>query len=447
MTVTYEVWMKETYSRIRARSNSLKAIDAALLKKDKVATKLALINWIDEQNKKKQDWHRSVRNEKKIVEILYKELNILGAEIENQSFTNLLEDSYAKNEVRKMQLAAKEKLFQGKQLRIKDSFFGVTRTKSKSRLDQIKAVGLSGLGVGAKAEKVASGVKDIVEDLKKIIAGLTDGISNPAIKNEVIQMVFGNTAAEFAVEMAPFVGIFSSGGKMVKGWVDVAIMVSRRSDMAGHAVDLRAGDAAKALEAILQIINREMGKTVADAVIHSTAFAAKGLGVFADGGTATTTIIGAAEKIAQLINLLVDVVAEVKQLEAGNELIRLQKFDLDIFNKCPILGCYYIVMQDHSTIMDFDFGNMGKDNWQQEALRLKYAIAPVIKQARKLIESSRIEINDFANAKGVYQSTLLDMIRLKYKSRGWGQTNAPKNEAIVAMSYVDFITEVAKGDL
>ena len=447
MTVTYEIWMKETYSRIRSRSESLKAIDAALLKKDKVAAKRALINWIDEQNRKKQDWHQSVRNEKKIVEILYKELNVLGADIENQSFTNLLADSYAKNEVRKMQVSAKAKMFQGKQLSIKSSFLGATRTKSKSRLEQISAVGTSSIGIASKTVGAAKAVKGIVDDIKDIIARLTDGISDPATKSEIIQMVLGNSAAGFAADMAPFLGVFSSGAKAVSEWASIAIMVSQRSDMAGHAVDLRAGDASKALEAILQIINRQIDKTVADAAIHSTAFLAKGLSALADGGTASTAIIGTAEKIAQLINLLVDVVAEFKQREAGNELIRLRKFDLDIFNKCPILGCYYIVMQDDSTIMDFDFENMGKENWRQEALRLKYAIAPVIKQAQKLIESSRIEINDFANAKGVYQSTLLDMIRLQYESRGWGLTNAPKNKAIVGMSHVDFVVEVVKGDL
>ena len=447
MTVTHELWMKETYSRIRPRSDALKAIDAALFKNDKVAAKLALINWIDDQNKKKQDWHRSVRNEKKIVEILYKELNVLGIEIENQSFANMLDDSYAKNEVRKMQFAAKSKMFRGKQLTIKDSFFGLTRTKSKSRLDQIAAAGASAGGVILKATKTANQAKSIASDIKAAIESLTDGISDPATKSEIIQLVFGNSAAGFAAEMAPFLGIFSSGGKAAKEWVQVAVMVSRKSDMAGHAVDMRAGDPAKALDAILQILSREINKTTADAAIHTTAFVAKGLGALADGGTATTAIVGATEKIAQLINLLVDVVAEFKQCKAGNDLINLQQFDLEMFNKCPILGCYYIVMQDHSTIMDFNFEIMGKDNWQQEALRLKYAIAPVIKQAQKLIGSSRIEINDFTNAKGVYKSTLLDMIRLKYASRGWGQTNAPKNAAIVAKTDVDFIVEVVKGGL
>jgi hypothetical protein len=447
MAITHDIWMKETYSRFHPRSEAFKAIDAALLKKDKLGAKLALINWIDGQNKKKKDWHKSVRNEKQTVETLYKELGILGFEIENQSFKNLLADSYAKNEVRKMQFEAKSKMFNGKRLQVKDSFFGITQTQSKSKLAQIAAFASSNKNVAVKEAKAIKTVGGIANNIKTAIESITEGINDEETKSEIVMAVFGAEAAEFAAEMAPLFGILSSGAKATKDWVNVAIKINQKSTMTDHYVDMRAGDPSRALEAIIRIIDSEISKTKTDGKIHTSAFAAKSLGVLIDGGTGTSAAVGACEKVALLINTLVDVVREYKQMEAGNKIIKEQKFDLEMFNTCPILGCYFIVMQDHSTIMDFDFANMGKENWQQEALRLKYAINPVIKQADKYIQSARIEINGFKNAKGVYHSTLMQMIRLKYKSRGWGQSQAPQNGNIISLPYIDFVEEVVKGDL
>ena len=127
---------------------------------------------------------------------------------------------------------------------------------------------------------------------------------------------------------------------------------------------------------------------------------------------------------------------------AGNKLIQEQKIDLDLFNTCPILGCYYIVVQDHSTIMNFEIANMGRDNWQQEAERLKYAIKPVLVKAADLIDKSRIGIKGMDNAKGVYQSSLLQKIQLFYKSKGYGQ-----DTSLSAAGGFDIVESVAKGEL
>ena len=188
----------------------------------------------------------------------------------------------------------------------------------------------------------------------------------------------------------------------------------------------------------------EIKKQIADAAIHTTAFSAKAIAAAADGGTATNAALGAVETLALLLNMLVDLVIDAQQLETGNKLIAARQFDLTMFSKCPLLGCYYVAVQDESTIMDFDFENMGKANWRQEAERLKYAIKPVIKQAGVLIDKSRVEIKGMAEAKGVYQRTLWNVIKLKYKSKGYGQnTNLPA----IAGPDVDIIDAVARGDI
>jgi hypothetical protein len=79
LTMSHADWMKNTHSLRKHRSQSLIRVDQAVMARNEAQAKLALISWINEQNAKNQDWHKSVRNTKGTVEKLYKQLNILGA--------------------------------------------------------------------------------------------------------------------------------------------------------------------------------------------------------------------------------------------------------------------------------------------------------------------------------------------------------------------------------
>lgn len=447
LLMTYEQWMKRTYSMVKSRSDSLKVIDEAIKRRDEAGAKRALINWIDEQNKKRQDWHRSVRNENHAVEELYKQLGILGTAVPYKNITEEMDDKLAKAHIRREQRLAAAKMFDGRTLRFKDSFWGISRRKcaeGRSKiLNSAKNVGKSTVGVGGNIASVGSSAYSIASDLKTTIQTIM-GTLAPETQSALVEHVFGEGIAQFAANVVPLVGLISSGGKAIKDWVGVAQNVYRATEMESRFGDVRMGDASAALEAIVAIIDRQIKKQTADAAIHTTAFTAKGISALADGGTATTAVLGVVETIAVLLNTLADLVIDARQIDAGNTLIAAKQFDLTLFSKCPILGCYYVAVQDHSTIMDFDFANMGKANWQQEAQRLKYAITPVIKQAGVLIDKSRVEIKGMEDAKGVYQRSLWNVINLKYKSKGYGQsTNMPG----IAGPNIDIIDAVAKGDI
>jgi len=169
------------------------------------------------------------------------------------------------------------------------------------------------------------------------------------------------------------------------------------------------------------------------------------VGVLVDGGTGTTTVTGVIETIADLMNLLADLSHDCLEMNEGNFMIQRKNFDLTLFEKCPILGCYYIVIQDQSTIMDFDFANMGGENWQQEALRLRYTIQPVIEKAKKLIATSLIELQGMHGAKGIYESTFVDKVKLKYKSKGFGLGAKEPGTGAAAESF-DYWFEAATGE-
>lgn len=432
---------------VRPRSDSLKVIDEAIRRRDEAGAKKALISWIDDQNKKHQDWHRSVRNQDHAVEELYKQLGVLGSAVPYKNITEEMDDKLAKAHIRREQRLAAAKMFDGRTLRFKDSFWGISRRKCAEGRSKIfnsaKNVGKSTVGVGGNIASVGSSAYSIGSDLKTIIQTIM-GTLAPETQSALVEHVFGEGIAQFVANVTPLFGVVSSGGKAIKDWVGVAQNVYQATEMESRYGDVRLGDASAALEAIVAIIDRQIKKQTADAAIHTTAFTAKGIAVLADGGTATTAALGAVETVAVLLNTLVDLVIDARQVDAGNALIAAKQFDLTLFSKCPILGCYYVAVQDHSTIMDFDFANMGKANWQQEAQRLRYAIGPVIKQAGVLIDKSRVEIKGMEEAKGVYQRSLWNVINLKYKSKGYGQsTNMPG----IAGPNIDIIDAVAKGDI
>lgn len=431
ITMDYNQWKKRTYSPTKRRSASLKAVDEAVRIRHEPAAKKALEQWIQEHNRQNKDWHRSCRNSDGAVETLCQQVGLMGA-IAYKNPGQEMADKSAKKFLREEQLLAKKKMFTGKKVAFKSSFFGVTKRKSDSKLHTLKASAQTVHGVGKKANEA----KGIAKNIVTIIEAITGNLE-PETASEVIKAVFGQSAADFALEAAPIIGVVTSGGKMVMGWVDVARTVASKSDMESRAVVIRKGDPSAAFSSILLIIDRDIKRQAADATIHSVAFTAKGIGVLADGGAATGQVVGAIESIASLLNLLVDVAIDAKQVSDGNKLLQAENFDITMFNECPILGCYYIVIQDDSTIMDFDIDNMGRDNWQLEAQRLKIAIRPVIQKASNLIKNSRIEIPGMESAKGVYQASLLNKIKVFYKSKGYGlSTQEP-----------DIIEAVVKGDI
>src|SRR3954468_21242298 len=115
LLMSYDQWMKDTYSLTKARSEELKKIDNFIKARNERETLKALTVWIDTQNKKGQDWHRSVRNQKnKAVERLAKEVGYLGAAGTSMTQAEKLADSEAKSLIRSQIRRASQQMFQGR---------------------------------------------------------------------------------------------------------------------------------------------------------------------------------------------------------------------------------------------------------------------------------------------------------------------------------------------
>src|SRR5271156_1774257 len=225
LLMTYERWISRTYSRVKSRSDSLKLIDEAIKRRDEAGAKKALISWIDEQNKKHQDWHRSVRNGDGAVEELYKQLNVLGSAVPYKNITQEMDDKLAKAHIRREQRLAAAKMFDARTLRFKDSFWGISRQKCaqghSKLLNTTKNVGKTAFGVGSNVGSAASTAYSIGSDLKTTIQTIM-GTLAPETQSALVEHVFGATISEFIASVVPFLGVISSGGKAVKDWVGVA---------------------------------------------------------------------------------------------------------------------------------------------------------------------------------------------------------------------------------
>ena len=427
---THEQWMKDTYSLTNPRSEFLQAVDAALKAYDtaksdpaKATLKTAFDRWRFEQSKQGKDWKKSVRNDKGACTNLYRALN----DLDKRKLTK--EEIEAMEFVSRAQAMALMKQFEGKKLQFKSSTVvgmaqGVgtkwerfkTGAKSakegygtgkdlvegvkgiKSGVDAFKATGKAGAITAAKTgmgDQFAGIRQQIVEFCKKLCPDI-----DPA---KVFSALGLGTVEKFATDLAPFVGAISSGGKAIVGWAGVAKTAWDKHSIEGKRHAIAAGDPEAAFDALLQLLVREIASKSAKAGVQTAAFTGKALGVFADGGAVTGPVIGLLETLAEIFQTIVEYVRDYRECNAANEALRLGALNLDLFGTSPILGCYFLCVQDHSTIINFAVADYGTPNFVFDVEALIKKLEPVLERARFYIGESRLEIPGMENAKGIVE--------------------------------------------
>ncbi|MBS1615022.1 MAG: hypothetical protein JST06_02790 [Bacteroidetes bacterium] len=428
LTITHAEWMRDTHSLVKPRSESLKKIDTAIQMKNERDALKYLTAWIDEQNKKGQDWHKSVRNSKnKIVEKLAQQLGYMSTMQKPMSQAEKLADSEAKSIIRSQIRKASQEMFIGRRVVLSNMFLQAIHDRKISGNQKLKSKGKLGTvtTIGSDAKSIATGansVRSIAMNLKEGIDNILNGIPAPQ-HSEIIEMALGSGAADFAMDCAPLIGTLTSGGKTAMSLIKMIFNQLDGMEMEERRGDVRPGDAGAALNAIIRIIDDEFVRNGKEAAIHGSAFAAKAalLCAMVPGDS----IVGAAEGLLMLIHNLYELAKKYKQMNAANEQIAAGNIDVTIFNTCPILGCYYICVQGDFTIMNFDVANMGKANWTQEVMRLKHALQPVKEKAQKFIASSSIIVEGMEKMQGVYQESMWHKISQPLKNKFGNHTSKP----------------------
>jgi hypothetical protein len=209
------------------------------------------------------------------------------------------------------------------------------------------------------------------------------------------------SVAEFSSNVAPFVGAISSGGKAITGWIGVAATAYKKHDIEGRRNAFAPADPEAAFDAVLELLRRDVNSKAIKAGTATGAFTGKLLGAFADAGAVTGPVFGMLETLANIFQTIVEYVRDYKEVEKANELLAVGYLNMDLFNHSPILGCYFLLIQDHSTIINFAVGDYGTPNFKFDAEALIVKINPVLDQARTYVHASRYEIVGFEGMKGV----------------------------------------------
>ena len=427
---SYDQWMKDTYSLTSPRSSFLKAVDEAIKKyggakspPHRDAIKVALDRWRFEQSKQGKDWRKSVRNEKGAVTNLHRAL----LDVDRRHLSP--EEIEAMQYISRSQALALQKMFEGKTLQFRKSTLvgmasgvGTKWEKFKTGAGSVSEgantvekiiksgesinTGVSLLKQGGKAAAIASSKSDMTGTFATIKIKVTEFCRElcPGIDpNHIFTALHLGSVEHFATTLSPFVGTISSGGKALIGWIGVAKKVWDAGTIEDSRFAIAPRDPEAAFDALLELIDREIKSEAAKATVKTVSFTGKALGVFADGGAVTGPVLGLLEILAEIFQTIIEYVRDYKECQAGQQMLELGALNMDLFKVSPILGCYFLVVQDHSTIINFAVADYGTPHWTFDVERLVGKIQPVLDKARVFIGVSRLEIPGMDRAKGVVE--------------------------------------------
>lgn len=434
----HETWMRDTYSRFDARSEKFKAIDLAIFVYDsnkseecRQAIKKALDDYIFEHKRRGKDWTQSVRNGKGAVTNLYRAVNDLDARALTQADLDAIEAAV------ELQQAALKAMFQGKSLSlrslnkkrhadgVKNLVKGVQGTAANIRdLSLTKSSQQATTGVNVVA---GTAVTDKFKELVKTVCG--------ALEPEMVMRELGlGSVTDFAKSMAPALGIIASASDTAVGLCKIAYQTWSASSLREASTwTLAPGDPLAAFHALETLLDREINSTIASTAIAGAAFTAKMLCGALDLGAASGPAIGLAETIAKAIQKITEFVRDALEVEKGNALLARGDFGIGLFQTCPILGCYFLVVQDHSTIINMAVADYGTANWKMDVERMMAAARPVLAKAAEFVRASPWEIAGLENAKGI-------------KMAAWEKMSTTEKAANMKQHVIDGLVDAVSSD-
>jgi hypothetical protein len=392
--ISYDQWMKDTYSLTSPRSEFLKKLDEAIKTGKKEDIKTALDRWRFDQSKQGKDWRKSVRNAKGAVTQLYRDVNTL----DKRKLSD--EEREAMMYIAREQAMALQKQFVGKKLTFKASTLIGMAKGAGSKWERFKAGAAGAKSAQGNISSAKSGIQEfnvIQQKVRSFCKELCPGLD----PDHVFKALNLGGVESFVQTVTPFIGAISSGGQALVGWGKVAWTAYNRYRVMDSRYAFAPGDPEAAIDAVIVLIDREIASGSARAGVKTAAFTGKLLGTFADGGAVSGPVIGLIELLAEVLQAVVEYVIEYKECTAGNEMLKIGALNLELFEVCPILGCYFLVMQDHSTIINFAVGQYGTPNWMFDVEKLVAKIQKALEKARQYITLARYEIAGWNTSKGV----------------------------------------------
>jgi hypothetical protein len=375
---TYEQWMKATHSLTSPRSEHLKALDEAIKggEANKAQIKDKLDRWIFDQARQGKKWVKSVRNQSGAVSKLHR----LFYDVMRNPTPEQIE---AIKYISRMQALALQKQFMSTKVQFKSSTLIGMKQGASSKLDKVK--NFKSVVDGGRA--IYGGIKEI-KSVGQPAGG--DSAITKKIKELVIELCPGLNPDTIMANLG--LTHFKSGAKAVSAWIDVAKTGWQRYGVTSAIPAVRAGDPAAGLKAVHALLVQTHKEEVARASTATVAFGGKLAAALADGGGVTGPVIGLLETLAEIFQTIVEYVRDYKEMQKINELLRVGAFNMDLFTASPLLGCYFVLVQDHSTIINYALADFGQENWMVDIERLRGEIDPLLTAARRLVHASKLEL-------------------------------------------------------
>lgn len=386
---SYEQWKSDTSKFFHRRGPLLAALDQAIELQDRERIETAFNNWKRDKTHRGKKWWDSVFNEQGGITRLYRALN-------NDRILLTRDEIEALAWLRQQQELALRVQFQANQVTWKPGTLMALRKNAGSIKQKLLADKVSTATNLAAHLSTANSIKTYITEL---CSGGSENIVKP---DDVFGALNLGSFSDFTSSIAPFVGSISSGGKALAGWVKTAKLAWEQvSLLENSGRTIAQGDPDAAFRAMVTLVDREIQIEKRSAAIATAAFTGKTLGLFVDGGATSGPVAGLLETIANLSHTIFQYVRIEKERIKANELIKRGKLDFHLFETCPILGCYYLLVQDHSTIIALSMSSYGQEGWMMEAELLRRELELVLAKSRNLLESAPIEISHFNNYKGL----------------------------------------------
>ncbi|HZB92472.1 MAG TPA: hypothetical protein VE397_13580 [Stellaceae bacterium] len=287
-----------------------------------------------------------------------------------------------------------KKLFASKQLVIKPTAAaaGVAAVAQAARNLE------SSIPKGARAAGAAAGGAGAAQ-----VAATLSGDAGAGLGTTTGSAVLGAFA-----KALPIVGVVKGAGELLLSLYSLASSAWLKYHTAEVAKSSFApGDPAAALEALREMLGREMKETAIDAASLTVQL---GLDIAAAVGTGGAGLVvsgyakGVADNLVTLCKSVYLFRQEQAEVDKANQYLKSGPWDLSLFKYAPLLGCYLLRCSSSSAVVNMAIGDYAKPGWKIDTegiAALKRKAEPLIDKAGELIRNARYEIPQFAYHAGI----------------------------------------------
>ena len=369
----YDLWIERTKAGItKPRSSALKKVDKTLQAYHAGGQTQRLINEVGvalEAWKKEKGaaWKNSIRNGNGAVNDLSRQV------ADDFQLTEL--DQTALRHLADARRQAIVHLFQGRELKLSSTMYTAYE------------VGTATYQVGSVASSVYAQAKTIVNAI------LGNAVNDPTMA-ALIADVLGKSLSDLIAQIAPGVGLaYSTSMTTYNSYLALSAAKSAHS-IRNSSQGLLPGDPNGAFLAVKKLIERERNACAGNAATHAVEATAKAAGIFLDAGVATGTaasIMGTASRLLITLYLLKKDWDEMQAVKG----IFQKPWDIDssIFEKSPLLGCYFLLSADTWVIVNLICEDFGKPGFKYKVDQaVKHHLNPLMNVAGQCIVNHRMTL-------------------------------------------------------